>query len=200
MKLRIAALMLMALCRVAHAVELADDAAVREQIKHKREAVEAQHAQREEACRHQFVVTTCLDKARIERQEALRDLRSQELVLDDAQRHQRAAEQAQRVAEKMQAAQERGKAASSPQAGASSARVSVAPGPSHATMPHKPQAPKPDRHAQEQASREAFDARQKEIRAHRKAVEERNPERAKHKPPTPLPMPTPLPASGAMPQ
>lgn len=173
--------LLLVLCSVAHA----DDAAQRQELKRQRGVIEAQHLQREEACRKQFVVTPCLEKVRVDKQAALESVRTQELALDEARRRQRAEAQAQRVADKTKVAEAReGTPASAP-------RPLKAP---HVKSPQtaKPAAPKastPDRSTTEKREREAFKVRQREIQAHREAAIKRNAERAGRKPAVPLPAP-----------
>ena len=179
MKLHLACLLLV-FCSVAHA---SDEAQQRDELRRQREAIEAQHAAREEACRKQFVVTPCLEKVRTDKQEALQVVRTQELALDDAQRRERAEAQAQRVAKKAQAAEARDKPVppkepNAPHVG--SPKAAKAP---------SPKASAPDRSEAEKRQREEFDARKREIQAHREAVEKRNAERAARKPPKPLPVP-----------
>jgi colicin import membrane protein len=176
------ALLLLVLCGLVHA----DDSAEKERLKKQREAIEAEHAQREQACHQQFVVNSCLEKARVERQKALQTVRTQELAIEDAERRERAQAQAERLDKKAQAAQERNsKKAAEP-------KQAKEPRAAPAAKPAKPPAPKasaPDRSANEKQQREAFEARQREIKAHREAVEKRNAERAKRKPSQPLPVP-----------
>ncbi len=169
--------LLLSLCNLAQASEETE----RAQIRARGDAVEAQHAQREQTCRKQFVVTQCLEKARADKQESLRALRAQELALDDAQRRQRAQAQGKRMAEKAQAR----------------AQPKPVPPPKEPLVPIARQTIKPasasasatDRSAAEKRQREAFNARHREIQAHRAEVEKRNAERAKRKVPKPLPVP-----------
>lgn len=163
----------------------ADDAAKREQIRHEKQAVVARHAVQQQTCRQQFVVTPCLEKARSARQKALHGLQAQEDALDDAQRRQRAAEQARRVADKTRAAEAREAASSPPREPRPPQAVATRP----AKPAPSPKASAPDRSAAEKRRREAFESRQKEIGEHRRAVEKRNAERAARKPATPLPVP-----------
>ncbi|MEO8154173.1 MAG: hypothetical protein ABI605_13970 [Rhizobacter sp.] len=171
---------LFALCSLAHA---SDEAHQRSELKRQREAIEAKHAEREEACRKQFVVTACLEEARTDKQEALQAVRTQELMLDDAQRRERAQAQAQRVAEKAKAAEEREKPVLRKEP-----KTLRVPSPKVAKAP-SPKASAPDRGQAEKQKREEFEARKREIQAHREAVEKRNAERAARKPPKPLPVP-----------
>ncbi len=176
-----AVVLLWALCGVVHA----DDAAKRQALKQQRSSIEAQHAQLEEACRKQFVVTPCLEKVRVDKQEALKSVRTQELALDEAERRQRAEAQAQRLADKAKEAQVRD---STPAAAPKAPKAQQARAPKVA-KPSAPKASAPDRSAAEKRDREAFESRQREIQAHRQAVIKRNEERAARKPPKPLPVP-----------
>lgn len=167
--------------------------ATREDLKRQREAIEAEHARRAEACRQQFVVTPCLDKVRADMQQALSSVRDQESALDAAER------QGKRQARERRLADKAGKAAIAASATAPSATRSGQAA-SAARQPPVPRAAKPrktpaaeDRSAQEQQRRAEYESRQREIKAHREEVEKRNAERARRKPPQPLPPP----ASGA---
>ena len=57
-----------------------------------RSRVEAQYQTEERACWGKFAVNDCLAEARAKRRSALADLRRQEILLNDAERKQRAAE------------------------------------------------------------------------------------------------------------
>ncbi|HET7794693.1 MAG TPA: hypothetical protein VFL64_15020 [Rhizobacter sp.] len=177
--------MLLALCGLAYG----NDEAERAQIRQQRQAIETQYAQQQETCRKQFVVTSCLDKARLDRVKALKPLREQEATLDDARRRERAQAHSQRMAEKAKEAEEReaGQTPRSPKP----AKAASAPAPAKKPSTKVPavKASAPDRSAEEQRKREAYEARQREIEAHREEVEKRNAERAARKPPTPLPVP-----------
>jgi hypothetical protein len=180
------ACLLFVMCGLAHA----SDEAQLDEIKRRREVIEAEHTQREQACRKQFAVTSCLEKALARKQEALQSVRTQERALDDVQRRQRAQAQAQRLADKASAAQ----------AGVDKPAVAPEGVPQRAATPKpaKPPSPTasvPDRRAIERRKREDFEARQREIQAHREAVAKRNAERAARKPAKPLPVP----ASAAVP-
>ncbi|MGY4829383.1 hypothetical protein ACVNIS_12465 [Sphaerotilaceae bacterium SBD11-9] len=179
---------LLALCGLAHA----DDEAERAQIRQQRESIETRYVQQQEACRKQFVVTSCLEKARLDRVKALKPLREQEATLDDAQRRERAQALSQRMAEKAKAAEAReaGQTPKSPKP-PKPAKAGSAPASAKKPSTQSPaaKASAPDRSAEEQRNREAYEARQREIQAHREEVEKRNAERAARKAPTPLPVP-----------
>lgn len=160
-------------------------AATREELKRERDAIEAEHTRRAEACKSQFVVTPCLDSVRIDKQKALSHVTAQENALDAAERQARADARKKRLADKAGASDAAASAAVAvpPASGA-------APAPRKAPKPRQKKAEAPDRSAQEEAKRADFEARQREIEAHRKKVEERNAERARNKPaPRPLPPP-----------
>ncbi|WOB10660.1 hypothetical protein [Piscinibacter gummiphilus] len=164
-------------------------AATREELRREREAIEAEHARRAEACKSQFVVTPCLDRVRIEKQKALSGVAAQENALDAAERQARADARSKRLADK--AATVEGAASA---AAATPSEPSPGPAPRKTPKPRQKKAEVPDRSAQEEAKRADFEARQREIEAHRQKVEERNAERARNKP-APRPLPPPASAS-----
>lgn len=182
--------LLMLVCGLAGHAVWAAEPAERDELRRQRQAIEADYTRREEACRQQFVVTPCLDKLRVSKQQALEGVRAQEDAFDAAERLKRAEAQKRRLAEKAQAAEGRApaKAASAP-----AAREARPPAP-RAVLPRSAKAPaapasSADRRAQAQQKRADFEARQREIQAHRAEVEKRNAERAKRKGATPLPVP-----------
>lgn len=182
------ACLLLAFCGAVHAAETASDEAVRAQIDQERKVLEARHRQREQACRSQFIVTPCLEKARIEQQESLQALRKQELTLDEAKRRQRSLAQARRLAGKAQAAAARAElAASKPTPSHHTSRAGAFAGPA-ASAPAL-NASAPERPVGEARRRVQFEARQREIRQHREAAERRNAARVLHKKPIPLLVP-----------
>lgn len=186
MSKRLAWLLIALLCGLARAD---DFTAEKDRLKQQRRAIDAAHTKHAQACHQQFAVNACLEKARIDKQSALQDVRAQELAIEDTERRSRAQAQQERLDKKAQAAQERDKPVQ-----ARPAKEPKAP-PSKPAKPYSPKASAADRKAAEQQEREAFEARQNEIRSHREQVEKRNAERAKHKTAKPLPVP----ASGAMP-
>jgi hypothetical protein len=71
----------------------------RERLVAERQGLVDRFAAEELACRERFAVTACVDELRLRRRAALEPLRERELLLDDAERQQRAAErQAARAA------------------------------------------------------------------------------------------------------
>src|SRR5947207_14324881 len=87
----------------AWAISPADDAAERQRIAAEQAEVEKAYAAREAECRRRFIVTSCLDAARRDRREAVERLRQQEVVLDEAQRKQRAAQRIEEIRSKVSA-------------------------------------------------------------------------------------------------
>ena len=165
-------------------VALGANAATREELKREREAIEAEHVRRAEACKTQFVVTPCLDQVRIDKQKALSHVSAQENALDASARQERADGRRKRLADKAAAAE--GAASAAPPGRPASAATAPRKAPKARQKPKESQ----DRSAREQDRREAFDARQREIEAHRADVEKRNAERARKKPAArPLPPP-----------
>jgi colicin import membrane protein len=190
----------------ALALPPAVDKAERQRIDAERAEVEKVFAEREAECRQRFVVTSCLDAVRREKREAVERLRQQIVVLDEAQRKQRAAERIEEIRSKISAdeakrreaqarfrarearlqeqAERAAEAASS--ASAVAAPAAAAPSRSQRTAPLAATPPKPPA---EGAS--AYEKRQADAKAHRAAVERRNAERAaKSKPSKPLPDPS----------
>jgi len=98
-----ASLALALLAGTAGAAAAADERAERERIARERAAVQSRYAQQEQACRGQFAVTACVDRARAERREAMDHLTEQERVLDEAQRKRRAAERLARIEQRTHA-------------------------------------------------------------------------------------------------
>ncbi len=75
----------------------ADAAAERERIETERRLIEVAFADEESACLRRFVVTPCIEAVQARRREALAPLRHQELLLDEAERRQRAAARLQGI-------------------------------------------------------------------------------------------------------
>ncbi|RYX95752.1 MAG: hypothetical protein EOO28_10080 [Comamonadaceae bacterium] len=66
--------------------------------------LEAALAAEDAACYDKFLVNSCLDKVNVKRREAMSDLKRQEIILNDQERKQRAAEQLRKIEEKSSAA------------------------------------------------------------------------------------------------
>ncbi|CAN5700365.1 hypothetical protein BH11PSE8_BH11PSE8_25120 [soil metagenome] len=78
-----------------------DEPAERARIDSERAAANSGFLERERECRKRFVVTSCVNDARRDQRETLARLRSEEAVLDDAQRKQRAAQRMETIREKL---------------------------------------------------------------------------------------------------
>ena len=81
----------------ASSLATTDAVAERERIARERAEVQAALTKQEAACQERFVVTPCVEAARKAEREALARLRRQEVLLDEQQRKQRAAERAQAI-------------------------------------------------------------------------------------------------------
>jgi len=80
-----------------------DRDAERSRIRTERAFEESEFIKREAACYARFAVTDCLESLRSQRREKLDALRRQEVVLDDADRKQKAQERMLRLEGKSQA-------------------------------------------------------------------------------------------------
>jgi len=215
-----ALLLAWALSIAAAPAHAASDDAERHRLDQERAAIEARYAARARECRERFVVTSCVDDAKVERRRALDVLRTRQLQLDEEKRRARAAERsaelAAKAADDARREQERAARAAAtpatreprpleprherPAAAASSASASRH-GHTGATT-HRP-AKKPvvseteaQRREKEERHRETFEARQKEAEAHRQEVLDRATQRHKDRPPaSPLPVPAPSPVA-----
>jgi len=190
----------------------------RARIARERAAVESAWAARERECATHFAVTACVEDAQRQRHTALAGLRRQELVLDEAQRRERAAARLQqlevnarqrpapvpRVREpqvpkvpkvpptppepRAAPAGPDATATDEPPFGAPGPNASQAPRP--ATLAPEAAAQRSDRRQQDARRAASFTARAEEARAHREAVARRNAEgAAKGKTSRPLPVP-----------
>jgi len=164
----------------------ADAAAERARIAHERRQVESNYSAEVARCESQFIVASCVEKARQQRRTALDRLSREQNVLDDALRKQRAAERLQRVQDKRRAIAER-PAEPPPRVVQRAASASVAPAASRPVSAAHDARPS----AAEQAEREAANERRvHEAAKHRREVEQRNARRAvTRKPAAALPMP-----------
>jgi hypothetical protein len=195
--------------RPAWAISPADDAAERQRIAAEQAEVEKAYATREAECRRRFIVTSCLDAARRDRREAVERLRQQEVVLDEAQRKQRAAQRIEEIRSKVSADEAKRREAEArvqareakqqEQAARVEAAASAASAPSAAaaaSAPVRARTPTTKRPVDAEKAAQAYEKRQQQAQEHRAAVEQRNAERAaKGKPSKPLPAPSG--ASGA---
>jgi colicin import membrane protein len=188
---------MVALLLTAPVVPAQDDAAQqRARIERERAHVELRSRQAEAACERRFAVSACLAEARAERRAALHQLDQQRVLLDDAQRKQRAADRQariqQRQEEQARADEQRqppapGRASPPPTGTASSSGVDKANDPGRRTRTAAEA-----RREQAQADKRAAAAQRRAAQAaeHRAAVERRNAQRAAEKAPSP-PLPVP---------
>jgi colicin import membrane protein len=121
------------------AVAQTEEGGLQEQAEHQRITAErAQIAQRfaqeEAACYQKFAVNDCLDGSRTRRRTALADLRRQEILLNDAERKRKGAQQMQRM--EQSTAQDTPEALAAPRE-KSSVRVRTHP-PTEPRQPHDP--------------------------------------------------------------
>ena len=163
----------------------------REGIRLQRAAANAGLAEKETACRSEFVVVACVNAARKEQQVVLTRLRNEEMALDDAQRKEIAARRRQTLLEKA-AARDAKLGSAEPtvvhaasQVASASARLDAVDRPRERPAV----AGKANRAAFEEENKAQFEARAKSAQAHREAVEQRNAEHAaKGKKANPLPV------------
>ena len=101
--------LLLPCARAQSAVQIEDtitqqDAVERERIRQTRASQQARFIAQEAGCYARFAVNDCLIEVRAHRRELLADLRRQEILLNDAQRKRRGAEQLLRSDEKVRGA------------------------------------------------------------------------------------------------
>jgi len=197
----------------------ADDAE-RHRIAEERAAIEARYAARERECRDRFIVTSCVDDAKVERRRGLDALRARQLKLDEEKRRartaERSAELAAKAADDARREQERAaRAASAPAAREPRPfeprhEKPAEPGASSAASRHdRPGAAidgvgkkkgsqtetAAERREREERHRASFESRQQEAKEHQQQVLDRAAQRQKERPPAaPLPVPASVPA------
>jgi hypothetical protein len=185
----------------------------RKQIARERDAVQAEFLARERECREHFIVTSCLDKVKSDRRQALDRLRARQIVVDEQRRHERSDERKAELLEKA-AEDARREGARAEHAAASAASEQAPEQPLKATRPTRassaasgphehphasgtgigvkprPREPQSVREQHEADSRAAFEARQAEAAAHREEVMNRASKRTGQKAgAAPLPVP-----------
>lgn len=184
------------------AAATSDDAELA-RIRRERQAVEARHAQAIAACRKEFAMSACMDKARDERRAALEPLRHEQQVIDDAHRRERAAQRARSIEQRQAEADDRAQnpaSGSLDKAGGSSRKPSAAAShgspPAASGAPHPSRAPHRDAKDLTEATRLATQraaetrARRAEAEQHRQEVLKRNAELDRKRPPAAgLPVP-----------
>ena len=83
-----------------HAAAAAQRKAEHERIRHERDALKAQQVQDEAACYQRFAVEDCLRGVRARARDAEGRLRTQEIMLNDAERKEKAADRLKAIEEK----------------------------------------------------------------------------------------------------
>jgi colicin import membrane protein len=197
MNFRVVLLLMVFACGSAEALDAAAERVERQRIAAERAEIDKAYAAREAECHQRFVVTSCLDAARRDRREALERLRHQQVLLDEAQRKQRAAQRIDEIRAKVSSDEAKRREAEvrarerDTRLQKQAARVQAA-----ASVPAAPQAPASAAPAKPAKTPNAkrvsdYEKRQAEAKAHRAAVERRNAERAaKGEPAKPLPVPS----------
>ncbi|WP_280155621.1 hypothetical protein [Piscinibacter sp. XHJ-5] len=184
----------LAMLPAAFALDVQAERAERDRIAAERAGVEATFGERERACRERFVVTSCLEDARRDRRQALENLRQQQVILDEAQRKQRAAQRMDDIRAKVSGEEaqrrkapvhERGRPPKRPDDGASREPHRPAASPASAALPASAA------RAAASARIGEYEKRKTEAREHREAVQRRNAEKAAQGkvPAAPLPVP-----------
>jgi hypothetical protein len=185
---------LLALGVAALDARAADAAAERVRIRAERAQAEQRYAAAERECRARFVVTSCVEAAQVQRRDTLTRLRNEELVLDQAERRQRAAERAAGIRDK-QSREPAPRAV--PRAAAAAQAASEPPARLHLRSHGAPERSHRLSPEAESRNRAAYEAREREAEVRREAIERRNAERqAKSKKPS-LPLPLPPTAAGS---
>ena len=188
-------LLVWALALPAAAAPSGDTAAAQfERLARERARVEAESRVAQAACAQQFAVTACVDGVKAERRQRLQVLDRERAVLDDAARKRRAAERLALIERREAMSAQRQPALTvrtRAPAGASSSALASAP--ARVLPASAPSSAAAASQADAQAAARAAGAAQREAQAvaHRSAVEKRNRERAKQRPPAaPLPLPS----------
>jgi hypothetical protein len=174
-----------------------DDAEQRAAIRAEREAAEALYREREAACVTKFIVSSCVEAARKQRHDTIKQLDMQQAALDDAQRDARAAQRRAEIASKESGEDARRREAQARERSADAQRGGVVKQPAPTSVKPSTSArtgkrqPSPEVRAAEEASaRAAFALKQLEAEARRQEAARRNAEHArKTKPAAPLPVP-----------
>jgi hypothetical protein len=188
-----------------HAQVPADEAEQRAAIRAEREAAEALYREREAVCAKKFIVSSCVEAARLERHDTIKQLDLRQAALDDAQREARAAQRRAEIASKQAGEEARKREAQARERSADAQRGGVVKQPAPpAAKPATPARagkaqPSPQERAAEEArARHAYALKQLEAEARRQEAARRNAEHArKTKQAAPLPVPGEVPASGA---
>jgi membrane protein involved in colicin uptake len=176
----------------AAAAQDLDPIAERQRIDRERAQVETAAREAEAACARQFVITACVERTRAERRDRLRQLDRQRVILDEAQRKQRAADRRTAIRARQDAAANTPPAvetrAREPRAPQATAPATAAPSPPDRAQAHA----KAASDAEQAARRRAYGSAQRaeEAKAHRAQAERRRAENAaRHKPAQALAIP-----------
>jgi len=176
------------------AADVSNQQAERDHIAAERTRVDSAFAVRERECQARFVVTSCLDAARRDRRQTLERLRQQQVVLDEAERKQRAAKRMETIRGAVSNEESRRRAADARARRKAERPFQPAPSSVPTPMPAEPaSAPAAaSRGASAAPSQRAaeYDRRQAAAKQHREAVQRRNAEgAARGKTAKPLPLP-----------
>lgn len=176
------------LLALAAPLAAAGDAEERARIHAERRETETRFNAELAACSERFVVTACQDEVRARKREALALLRSQELLLDDAERKRRAADRMRQIEKKRIDAESRPAAPPEPELRVPRAAASAAAPASSASRPHLGRVgDDPAQAARRAAAAERVREQAAEDRAR---IEQRKARRAQAgKPPAALPVP-----------
>lgn len=206
-------LILSGVCLAVHAAAFADaatDRAERARIDRERAVVEQRFKAKDAECRQRFVVTSCVDAAQRERQEALKPLRMQQQLLDEAARRERAAQRLDSIRQKEEGADAKQREAMAREqqrrmrdAASAASSAGGAGSRSPSTKLPREHGPAIPRTSAASAAARAGDYadRQREVEEHREEVARRNAERdAKGKKAIPLPIPAAIPPAASAPR
>ncbi len=191
-----------------------DEAQQRAAIRAERDAAEALFREREVACSTKFIVSSCVEEARQQHHDTVKQLDLRQAALDDARREARTAQRRAEIASKESAAEARDRAAQASERSSEAKRDAVVNPPPASSAPAatrvrqgKAQPSPAERAAEEARARHAYTLKQLQAEARRQEAARRNAEHAsKTKPAAPLPVPgeeVPAPAtkaSGQVPQ
>lgn len=175
----------------------ADEAEQRAAIRVERDAAEALYREREAACGTKFIVSSCVEEARLQHHDTLKQLDLRQAALDDAQREARTAQRRAEIARKKSGDEARRRDAQASERSAEAKRGGAVKQPaassaSAATPARQGKAqPSPEERAAEEArARHAYTLKQLQAEARRQEAARRNAEHAnKTKQAAPLPVP-----------
>lgn len=166
-------------------VSAAQRAELRAAINAGRDAAEALYKQQVAECRTRFVVSSCVEAARKQRHETLKQLDRQQTALDDVEREERAIERREAIAKK-QADEQARQAEARARQRATDAKRRAADERAKAPVAHERPARKSrelpsaqDRAAKEASARAAYALKQLQAEARRQEAARRNAEHAK---------------------